>query len=114
MFLHALDRQPLSLALTENTLIAHRSSKSEVIDRADITEAELLLELPENMTRSWGNALDHQLAGRFTAPGRGSMKLSLDPTVPSYLLVTVRGGQKFLIGSREPGQTETIDSLLAP
>ncbi|MDI9502016.1 MAG: hypothetical protein QM287_02870 [Bacillota bacterium] len=53
MFLHALDRQPLSLALTENTLIAHRSSKSEVIDRADITEVELLLELPENMTRSW-------------------------------------------------------------
>ncbi|MGI6441066.1 MAG: hypothetical protein ACOX00_03880 [Peptoniphilaceae bacterium] len=34
-------------------MIAHRSSKSEVIDRADITEVELLLELPENMTRSW-------------------------------------------------------------
>jgi hypothetical protein len=51
MFLHALDRQPLTLALTETTLIAHRGSKSELIDRADITEVELLLELPENMTR---------------------------------------------------------------
>lgn len=42
------------------------------------------------------------------------MKLSLDPTVPSYLLVTVRGGQKFLIGSREPGQTEAIYRNLSP
>ncbi|MDI9502265.1 MAG: hypothetical protein QM287_04160 [Bacillota bacterium] len=114
MFLHALDRQPLTLALTETTLIAHRGSKSELIDRADITEVELLLELPENMTRSWGNALDHQMAGRFTAPGRGSMQLSLDPTAPPYLLVTLTNGQKYLIGSREPGQTEAIYRNLSP
>ena len=70
MFLHALDRQPLTLALTETTLIAHRGSKSELIDRADINEVELLLELPENMTRSWGECAGSSDGGPLRA-GRG-------------------------------------------
>lgn len=108
VFLSALEQQPITLELTEESLIALRGRNQILIERSAISQIELLSELPDKMIRIGGNALDHQLSGKFSAPDIGSMRLSLDPTMPPYLLVTLEDGTKYLIGSREQGQSETI------
>lgn len=87
LFVNLWEKQPLSLELTENTLIAHRGSKKEKLNLSEISEIQLLDELPEHMTRNWGTASDQLMSGRYTASGLGSIQLNLDPkasTIPAH------------------------------
>lgn len=108
LFLRAVENQPISLELSQQSLIAHRGRNQAVMALSDIEQVELLTELPKNMTRNWGSGFDRQLSGRFSAPGYGAMELSLDPTKPPYLLVTLHDGTTYLIGSRDTTETEEI------
>lgn len=107
-FLSLIENQPLSLELTEFYLIAHRGGKNEALKRADIAEVKLLTELPENMTRNWGNAIDKLMSGSYSIRGIGSVRLSLDPTAAPFLLVSMKDGSRYLIGSRQPGEAESV------
>lgn len=108
VFRNVIERQPLSLELTDRLPIAHRGGKNETLDLAEITEIRLFPELPQNMTRNWGNSMDRLLSGNFSVPGIGRMPLSLDPHVPPFLLVGLENGSHYLIGSRQPGEAEAV------
>ncbi len=112
VILNAFEKQPLSFELTESALIAHRGSNQEMIELSEISDIKLLTELPERMTRKWGTAMDQLLSGLYSIQGIGSAKLSLDPTVPPFLLVSMKGGSLYLVGSRQPGEAEAIFNQL--
>jgi hypothetical protein len=108
LFVNLWEKQPLSLELTENTLIAHRGSKKEILNLSEISKIQLLDELPEHMTRNWGTASDQLMSGRYTASGLGSIQLSLDPKAAPFLLIELNDGSRYLFGSRQPGEAEAI------
>lgn len=107
-FLGIVENQPLSLELSGSCLLVRRGNKTESLDRSSITEVQLLPELPQNMHRNWGNAMDKLWSGNFSIKGTGSVQVSLDPTIPPFLLISLSDGSHHLVGSRQPAQTEAV------
>ncbi|MGI6617854.1 MAG: hypothetical protein ACOX36_07420 [Saccharofermentanales bacterium] len=108
VFLKQTESQPISIELTDRMLVAHLGRKSEMLELSKITDVTILTELPERMTRNWGTAMDKLMSGSYYIKGIGSTKLSLDPTVPPFLLVCLEDGSRYLIGSRHPGEVEAV------
>ncbi len=108
LYIKLLEEQPISLELTESTLIAHRGNKKETLLLSEISDAQLLDELPERMTKIVGNGLDRLLSGTYSAPGFGRLKVSLDPKIAPFLLVELKDGTRYLFGARQPGEVEAI------
>ena len=108
VFLKQTESQSLSLELTDRMLVALRGRTKETLERSKITDVTLLTELPEHMTRNWGTAMDKLMSVSYFIKGIGSAKLSLDPTVPPFLLVCLEDGSRYLIGSRQSGEAEAV------
>lgn len=94
----------LTLDLSDTTLKA--GSYEIAVD--DLSDVQLLAELPKNMIRTWGTALDSYLSGRFSATGLGALKLRLDPQHPPFILLRTKNGQQFLFGTRDVMQTREV------
>ncbi len=112
LYIKLLEEQPISLELTESTLIAHRGNKKEALLLSEISDAQLLDELPEHMTKIVGSGLDHLLSGTYSAPGLGRLKVSLDPKIAPFLLVELNDGTRYLFGARQPREIETIFQII--
>jgi uncharacterized membrane protein len=108
LFLKQIEVQPLNLALTEYNLVAHRGNRNEALALSDIAEIKLLPELPDNMNRNWGTAMDSLLSGCYSIQNVGRVEVSLDPNVPPFLLVRLKDDSHYLIGSRQTGEAEAV------
>lgn len=108
LYANLLEKQPLSVELNETVLIAHRGNKEVLLERSDISDIELLDELPEKMIKNIGTGLEKLMYGSFSAQGIGQIRLCLDPQVPPFLLVELEDGSHYLLGSRQPGEIEEI------
>ena len=110
----AATNRPVSLEVTETQLTAYcGSSAAYEIELADISQAELLDELPTRLTRTFGTGAEHLLKGNFTAAELGSVKLCLDPTCPPFLLVRCTDGTTYIFGSQVPGESESICAVIS-
>ena len=75
--------------------------------KESIQEVTLLEELPQDLRRRFGTAMDTYLEGDFVSDEYGRMKLLLDPTVSPWLLI--RTDEKlYLFGTREGQLTRDL------
>ena len=107
-----LDKPPV-LEISATELTASSGGTQYEIPLETIADVQLLEELPEHLIRTNGTGLEHLLKGQFTAKDLGSMRLCLDPTCPPFLLVTTEADQVYLVGTRDPEETQsTYEELL--
>lgn len=98
-----LENEPVTLTLSELTL----ESSKYILERGQLEEIELLETLPEKMVRTWGNAMETKLSGRFSIHNLGTVLLDLDPTISPYLLIKTED-QRYLLGTRDSEGTRQI------
>lgn len=108
VFLSSLGEKEINIEYTSGVVsVSHGSTEYEV-KTEDIKDIKLLDKLPSNMVRTMGTGMENLLKGSFSSPETGSLKVCLDPNYPPYILITDNSGKKYLIGARDPGQTEKI------
>ena len=76
----------------------------------DVTNAELLTELPD-ITRTAGTNLPELYGGNFVSREYGKLKVCLDPTAPPFVLVETEE-TTYLLGTKDEAQTHAIFEAL--
>ena len=104
------ERAPVELALTQEALRASHGGDRYEIPLEDIGQAELLQELPDDLIRVAGTAMDTVRKGHYRSAAWGSITLCLDPREGPWLLVITREGERYLFGA--PGVTGQIGERL--
>ena len=100
----------ISLTCTAEAVTAsHNGSTYEVL-LDDITEVELLEELPPS-TRMWGTGMPLLLKGRFSVEGYGTSTFCLDPTAPPFLVLKTGEEIYFFSGSEAKSIYNQIKSI---
>lgn len=105
------ERAPVTLALTEDALVAAHASTRYEIPLADIRETVLLEELPD-IRRVAGTAMDTVDKGRWRSDEYGTLTVCLDPRTGPWLLVRA-GETTWLVGSGDGGAGQVYTALTA-
>lgn len=111
-----IGRGPIAVECTEESFaVSYGSREYMKIKTEDIQKAELLWELPENLSRIWGTGAEMLLKGSFSSE-LGDLDLCLDPECPPYILITRNSGSLSLAGTRTKEETlaafEALQKLL--
>ena len=98
------DAKPIVLK-EENGIVSAASGFSEKkVQTEEIVSVELLEELPSNMSRRMGSAMEHLIEGSFTSE-IGALTVQADPTVSPFILIETKDGKKYLFNTRDPSET---------
>jgi len=81
------------------------------VDLDDVESVELIYELPENLSRTWGTATEKILKGTYSAKGLGAVNVCLNPDHPPYIFVKTEKGKKYLFGTDDPARTDELYML---
>lgn len=112
--LNAYAQTPLLLTVTSQEITAGQNGKDYTLSCTQVASAQLLDELPRQMTRTYGTGMDTLLKGTFSSPSLGSVQVALDPTCPPFLLLTTHDGRHYLFGTRTPqGTVRCYEAILA-
>lgn len=96
------------LILEDGELVGKHLYSSYEIPLEEIQEAQLLEELPKDLSKVVGTSMDSVKKGTFKSRELGRMKLCLDPRESPYLLLTLEDGSLYLLGSSR--KEETLES----
>jgi len=107
-FINAASSKPINLELTETAIVSSRSKSEYTVPYEEISDVQLLDELPDKMVRTFGTSMENLLKGNFSASGIGSMKVCLDPNYAPFILVTTDDGQHYLFGCRDSETTRQV------
>lgn len=99
---------PAELFMEDGQLVGSHLYSSYEIPLEEIQEAELLEELPKDMSKVMGTSMDSVKKGTFKSRELGRIKLCLDPRESPYLLLTLEDGNMYLLGSSS--KEETLES----
>lgn len=113
VFIGSLGSNPIELELTDTAIVSTNGGTTYSVPFDEIESAELLNELPENLSRKLGTGLENLLKGKFTAKGILDLKVCLDPTCGPFIMITTKGNQHYLFGSRDTELTERVYEMLA-
>jgi hypothetical protein len=100
--------KPISLELTETAIVSSSGRSEYAVPYKEISDLQLLEELPKNMVRTFGTGMENLLKGNFTASEIGSMKVRLDPNYAPFILITTGDGGHYLFGSRDSELTKQV------
>ncbi len=109
----AEENTPVTLTVTENTVVADHGGPAYELPLEDIDSAELLDALP-SCRRVMGTGLDTLLKGEFVLGDGQRAKLCLNPQVPPFLLVETREGGVYLLGGGTEQETRDVYAALIP
>lgn len=99
--LESIGGRQIGLVLTDTHIVSTYGSSEYSVPYEEITEVKLLEELPENMIRTFGTAMENLLKGNFSAKGIAKMKVCLDPNHSPFILIKTESNQYYLFGSRD-------------
>lgn len=102
IWLTVQETSPVELTVTDTQITARQAGDEYTVALDEITEAELLPQLPA-MVRIWGTGLPDLEKGRYTVEGYGSCIVCLKPSEPPFLLL--RTADAVYLFSGEPAQT---------
>ncbi len=104
------ERTPVTLYLTENTLVAEHTGVEYEVPLEEITSVELLETLPP-CRRQVGTGMENLLKGRFSIEGGTRAELCLNPQSPPFLRVETPQGV-YLFGAGDRTATEAAYAAL--
>jgi len=88
----------VELTCTEETVTVHQIGTVYEVALEDVTEAELLEELPPS-SRIWGTGMENLLKGSFSVKGYGTATFCLDPHDPPFLVLKTEETTYFFSGN---------------
>ena len=88
----------VELTCTEETVTVHQIGTVYEVALEDVTEAELLEELPPS-SRIWGTGMENLLKGSFSVKGYGTATFCLDPQAPPFLVLKTEETTYFFSGN---------------
>lgn len=94
--LHA-ENTPVTLTATDAALVAAHTGEEYAIPLEQITQVELVTELPAGLSRVWGTGTDTVQKGVYSSPW-GSIRVCIDPRSGPWLLVSTQTNGKYLLG----------------
>ncbi len=101
-----LETTPVGLELTETSIISTHTGVEYEIPLDDITYIEYVTEKP-SLRRTAGTGMETVQKGRFSTPW-GSASVCLDPRTTPYIYLETDEGKRYLFGSADSTETETV------
>ena len=98
---------PISLTLEDRALVSGQYHEEYRLELSEISEAELLEELP-SMSKRVGTGMESILKGSFMAEGFVSCKVCVRRLEPPFVKVLTNDGMTYYLNDEDPEATRQV------
>lgn len=110
VWMEHMETTPVQITMTDTTLTALHTNVSYQLSLNNIAYLEYVETLPDTK-RIVGTSMHSVLKGRYKTPW-GSTNVCLDPRIEPYIYIETNDGKRYLFGSSNCTQTESIWTAL--
>lgn len=102
----AVEFSPRQAAVADGMVAVTHLTEQFSVPLADVTDAELLEELPD-YSRISGTAMDTLQEGKYRVAGYGVCRVSFNPRQPPFILLRT-GDAAYIFGADDPAETRAV------